>query len=114
MSSSEIDALRAALVRARAGRRSYPLALREQVVRLLEAREREGGSAWALAHDLGLALTTVLSWKHAMPAPSPFLPVVVRDDAPSREGLSLVLPGGARVEGLSFDQIVVLCRRVGS
>ena len=111
----DVDPLRAALVRARNQGRAYPIGLRAQVVQLVRQQQQRGGSAWAVAQSLGLAPTTVLGWLRDAPATSPFVAVVVRDierlDAAS---YCLVLPGGARVPGLSLDDIAALCRKVAS
>ena len=114
MASSEIDQLRAALSRARDNERTYPAALRNQVLQLAQQRQRDGGSVCALATDLGLAPTTVLGWLRGAPVASPFLPVVIRDSHAAGSTLSLLLPGGARVEGLSLEDVVALCRKASS
>ena len=111
---SETDLLRAALARARDQGRVYPPALREQVVGFVLQRQRQADSVWAAAKELGLPLTTLQAWLRAAPAPSPFLPVLVRDRPRADSPLSLLLPGGARVEGLSLDEVAALCRQVGS
>jgi hypothetical protein len=114
--STEINQLRAALAEARRRHgRAYPAELRAQVLRLVDRAEWEGRSPCAMAKSLGLAPTTLLGWQRTAPATSPFLPVVVRDLPPApRAALSLVLPSGVRVEGLSLDDVATLCRKVGS
>ena len=111
--SADIPHLRAALAAARAQGGAYPPALRARALALVEALAAEGRSTWWAANALGLAVTTLVAWRRTTPVPSPFLPVVVRDVTPVST-LCLVLPGGARVEGLSLDQVAVLCRQVGS
>lgn len=111
----DTDRLRVALARTRDEDRTYPTALRAQVVQFVRLQQERGRSACAVAQSLGLAPTTVLGWlRHAPPA-SPFVPVVVRDverfDAAS---YCLLLPGGARVPGLSLDDVAALCRKVAS
>lgn len=112
----DLDALRAALAHAREQGRTYPPALRTQVLQLVRQQQQRGGSVWAVARDLGLAVTTVLAWLRRAPAASTFVPVVVRDAPRSDTAASfcLVLPGGARVGGLSLDDVAALCRKVAS
>ena len=110
----DLERLRATLARAREHGRTYPPALRARVLQLVRQQQQCGGSAWAVAKALGLAPPTVLAWlRHA---PPPFVPIVVREAEPSASAASfcLVLPGGARVAGLSLDDVAALCRKVAS
>jgi hypothetical protein len=111
----DLTPLRAALARARDQDRTYPAALRAQVVQVVRQQQQRGGSAWAVARSLGLTPPTVLGWLRKAPPESPFIPVVVRDVArPDVASYRLVLPGGASVLGLSLDDIAALCRKVAS
>jgi hypothetical protein len=109
----DFDALRADLARARHQGRTYPPALRAQVLRLVREQQQRGSSAWAVARELGLVPTTVLNWLRRDGSPSSFVPVVVQGaDRLEDASFCLLLPGGARVPGLSLDDIAVLCRKV--
>ena len=111
----DLTPLRAALARARDQGRSYPSALRAQVVQVVRQRQQQGGSAWAVARSLGVSPPTVLGWLRKAPTASPFVPVLVRDvERPDAASYRLVLPGGASVPGLSLDDIAALCRKVAS
>ena len=107
--------LRAALARARDQGRTYPTALRAQVVEVVRQQQHRGSSAWAVARSLGVSPPTVLGWLRKAPTASPFVPVLVRDVAmPDAASYRLVLPGGACVPGLSLDDVAALCRKVAS
>jgi hypothetical protein len=113
--SHDLASLRHSLALARRSSRFYPAGLRHQVRALALAHGASFHSCSAFATTLGLPLATLRSWlRHAPAEPSQpaFLPVVVRrDDSPA---FTLLLPGGARVEGLSLDHLAALCQRVAS
>jgi transposase-like protein len=61
-----IDEIRTALVRGNEGAgRPYPAGLRVQVVAHVERRTRAGVAMAAIAAELGVAATTLLSWKRS-------------------------------------------------
>ena len=93
----------------------YPEPLRLKILAFARPHLLDGLSLWALTRSLGLTFTTLQKWLAADETPShasPFLPVLVRPALASSPPLSLVLPGGARVEGLSLDDLVTLCHKV--
>jgi hypothetical protein len=106
-----LAALRLALSAARKRSRLYPPHLRDAVLRLASGLDRSACSR--LAKQLDLPLATLRYWLDAAPAASSFLPVVVRSSAPASLH-TLLLPGGARVERLSLDDLAALCRKVAS
>ena len=112
----EVHTLRLALeaIRSHGSRFRYPPELRRRVVSLARQRLRLGHSFWASAQSLSLAFTSLQKWLAEFPDEPSFLPVVVRPDDTAPAALSLLLPGGARVEGLSLDDVASLCRKVAS
>jgi hypothetical protein len=116
-SDRDVHALRLALdaIRSHGSRFRYPPTLRRRVVALARQRLRLGHSFWASAQLLSVAFTSLQKWLLEFPDEPSFLPVVVRPDtAPAASSLALLLPGGARVEGLSLDDVATLCRKVAS
>jgi len=113
----DVHALRIDLdaIRSQGPRFRYPPQLRLRVVSFARQRLRLGHSFWASAKLLSVAFTSLQKWLVEFPDESSFLPIVVRPDAgPSASSLALLLPGGARVEGLSLDDVASLCRKVAS
>ena len=97
--------------------RGYPKPLRERVVAYAERAVAAGRPRADVAEALGLAPVTLVRWgrpRRAAVAPG-FRPVVVAPEPgrpTSAGGLTVVLPGGVRVEGLSVEQAAELCRRL--
>lgn len=113
--SDQVSALREALASARRLQRLYPLDLRQQATSVALSLGASFRSCSLVAKRLGLPPATLRSWlKSSAPPSSSFLPVVVRPSASAPASLALVLPGGARVEGLSLDDLAALCRKVSS
>lgn len=110
----ELDRLRAALALARRQAKRYPAELRAAVLAFVDCRGAEGQPPSTTALALGISPTTISNWRAQRPAPcpTPFLPVVVRQDVAARAGLRLVLPGGVWLDGLSLDDVVALCERL--
>lgn len=113
---AELNSLLLALdaIRSAGPRFLYPSDLRIRVVRFVRFRLRQGHTLWTSAKTLRLAFTTIQKWLADHPDAPSFLPVVVRPAGPAPAALSLLLPGGARVEGLSLDDVASLCRKVAS
>jgi hypothetical protein len=113
----DVHALRIDLdaIRSQGPRFRYPPQLRLRVVSFARQRLRLGHSFWASAKLLSVAFTSLQKWLVEFPDQPSFLPVVLRPDAgPVASSLALLLPGGARVEGLSLDDVAALCRKVAS
>ncbi len=108
----------------------YPEALRAFAVRYLAHALETGGTLAATAKALGVSEPTLQAWRKGqlaahrraqVPAQKQALvPVVVAGPKPLRraaEGLagtlSVVAPGGLRVEGLSLEAAAQLLRRLG-
>jgi len=109
-----LDSLRSSILAARKKSKLYPIHLRSSVLAWIRLPAQACLSTSALAKLLGLPTDTLRYWL-AHPSPtSTFLPVVVRPSAPPPAALSLLLPGGARVDGLSLDDLAFLCRRMAS
>jgi predicted transcriptional regulator len=99
----------------RPGRR-LPALLRDRILAVVRARNAAGGSLRQLAENLGLSAETLSRWLAADGAEEPRkgastrpLPVVVAAPAVT---LTLVTPGGHRLEGLSVDTAAELLGRL--
>lgn len=97
--------------------RGYPKALRARVLAYAERAAAAGRTRAEVADALGLAPVTLARWGQPARAAAPaFRPVVVAPEpvrtALAGGGVAVVLPGGVRVEGLSVEQAVELCRRL--
>jgi hypothetical protein len=99
----------------RRGRR-VPDALSRAIVEHAAAGH-EAGIAWAeMARGVGITVWTLIQWRRAYPKSqrAAFLPVAVVEP-PRRPQASLIVhgPAGLRIEGLEFDGVVELIRRLG-
>jgi hypothetical protein len=97
----------------RAGRR-IPSALRARIVEVVGERRSSGGGLSSLAAALGLRVATLSRWVSAsetVPVVGGVrpLPVVMRETS---AGLTLVSPGGWRLEGLSVVSAAELLDRL--
>lgn len=95
--------------------------LRARMVAFAESRRRDGASWMAIATELGACFETVRRWCVAS-TPTPALrlrPVeVVSDDvvvveARGARTLTVISPGGLRIEGAGVDEVVALVRALG-
>lgn len=98
----------------RPGRR-IPAALRVRLVALVRERQGAGASLRDLADSLGLSTETLTRWMATRPAALERgaerpLPVVVTSSPAA--ALTLVTPGGFRVEGLSVASVAELLARL--
>lgn len=96
--------------------RRYPAELRTEALEIAAARRKTGASTRAVAKELGIPEVTLKRWAESAgdlrcEGRAPFHEVTVRGDPPPRP--VLVLPNGARVEGLDIDGVVELIRRLG-
>ena len=99
-------------------RHGYPDHVRQAVVRYASPLVAAGRSVASLAAEVGLAPPTLGRWLAAdrPDEPSGFVPVLVDDRPPAwptgfpTATLTLVTPGGFRVEGLQLDALLVLLR----
>lgn len=111
--TDDLAALRDALAAARRKQRLYPPDLRDQALAVAHSLGASFRSCSLVAKQLGLPPATLRSWlKTAAPSSPSFLPVVVRPAALTSTSHTLLLLGGARVEGLSLDDLASLCRKV--
>jgi transposase-like protein len=102
----------------KANRRFFPAELRNKVVELALAWKSSGKSRRELASRLGVNDETLAYWMHrSVSAAKPktrVRPVRVLDaeTANSRpiSTRSVVLPSGARIEGLAMDDLIALAR----
>lgn len=135
----ELEQFRQEVERLRAGRQKgslpYPEVLRAFAVRYVAHALEGGGTFEAAASALGVSKPTLQAWRKGKPAahrrakaggePQGLVPVVVA--APKKPGrpagvqaageqagpLTVVAPGGFRVEGLSLEGAAQLLRRLG-
>ncbi|MFP2924563.1 hypothetical protein ACLESO_04980 [Pyxidicoccus sp. 3LG] len=130
----ELEQFRQEVERLRAGRQRgslpYPEALRAFAVRYLAHALETGGTLAGTAKALGVSEPTLQAWRKGQPAAHrraqapaqkhALVPVVVA--APKKPGrpaegqagtLTVVAPGGFRVEGLSLEAAAQLLRRLG-
>lgn len=100
--------------RTRSTRRRYSASEREALVAQARRMRAEGMKTAAIVNELGITAVTLARWfKEANPAPA-FLPVqlIAASTAPST-GLTLVTPGGFRLEGLTPETAVAVLRQLG-
>lgn len=91
----------------------YPEALRHLAVVHCEERRREQGSYREIAEELGISALTLSRWRDQLEPSRPpgFREVHLEDEAPkTTAALSVVTPGGVRIEGLDLAQAVELAR----
>lgn len=103
----------------KAGRRAYRAELRDDIAELALAWT-SGGNTWSeLARRLGISRETLKCWMRARTGDAPgnarMRPVRVLDAEPAPAGpravtRSLLLPSGARIEGLTMDEVITLAR----
>ena len=102
----------------RRGRRGrvYPTELRRDIESYLHDRRDEGGSPYDVAPELGISLTTLVRWRSQArrePGLPHLRPVSVLPMPPTLGGaMSVHGPRGLRIEGLDFDGVVELFRRL--
>ena len=135
----ELEQFRQEVERLRAGRQKgslpYPEALRAFAVRYVAHALEGGGTLEAAATALGVSKPTLQAWRKGKPAAhrrakagaeqQALVPVVVAEaKKPGRPAvaqaavaqtgpLTVVAPGGFRVEGLSLEAAAQLLRRLG-
>jgi transposase len=135
----ELEQFRQEVERLRAGRQKgslpYPEVLRAFAVRYVAHALEAGGTFEAAAAALGVSKPTLQAWRKGRPAAhrrakaaaegQALVPVVVAE--PKKPGrpavaqaavaqaglLTVVAPGGFRVEGLSLEAAAQLLRRLG-
>ena len=113
--SADARRLKAELSRHR-GRRC-PVELRRKAVLYTVARRAAGSTYGQVAGELGVSPAVLWKWRQTYagtPSAAALVPVEVIPDAVLCEKPVIVLPGGARVEGLSLDDIAVILRRLAA
>jgi transposase len=96
--------------RTRAGRR-YSRQLRRDAVAYLERKKRDGASVEQVASELGVSVLSLSRWSGEQARVGSLVPVEVV--VPESTELSVVTPGGYRIEGLSEESVVRLVERLG-
>lgn len=101
--------------RGSSGQRVYSAQGRRAAAALARERQRAGHSIASTARALGVHPVLLGTWmrKAEQDAPSPFLPVAVRDvplSAHPSQPVVVHVASGLRVEGLSIEQITSLMR----
>jgi len=97
------------------GRRRYGRALRAEICEAVQRRRSAGETYAAIAADLGIAKSLLAGWMRDYARGAPVREVVVTTEAAPAganggKKLSLRLPGGAVVEGLSVEDVAELLR----
>lgn len=92
----------------------YSPGLRALAVEYCGRQRRSGGSLREIAEDLGVSTLTLSRWLEEPPAVG-FRPVeVIADpevsDHEKASSLCALTPGGLRIEGLSWSQVMELAR----
>lgn len=86
---------------------------RAQVIDYVLAH-RHARSLADLADEIGVHMRTLYRWLEHDPPRAPITPVVVVEDPEDRQARPVVvLPSGARIEGLDVAAIAELVRRLG-
>lgn len=103
----------------KAGRRAYRAELRDDIAELALAWT-SGGNTWSeLARRLGISRETLKCWMRSRTGDAQgnarMRPVRVLDTEAAPAGPravthSLLLPSGARIEGLTMDELITLAR----
>jgi transposase-like protein len=94
-----------------AGHREYDEELRAGIVEYVSRRQDEGATQAAVARELGITQRTIWGWMRRERR-DVVRPVVLVEDVPveSTRGRTLVLPSGARIEGLTLGDVLELLR----
>ena len=98
----------------------YPAALKKRVISFAEHRRGAGESWGVISSELGMCFETLRRWCVCR-QPVAMKPVKVIDAPPSAalvmasrpSSLSVVSPGGLRVEGVTLEDVVALVRVLG-
>jgi hypothetical protein len=99
--------------RPRRSRDGYPVDVREAVVAAAPAYREAGWTPNGLAVELGLAPTTLAKWLRQSVASSFRQVSIVSAPVPwTRVSLTLITPGGFRLEGLDLDTAAALVARL--
>jgi len=94
------------------GRRRYGADLRNRVVDLAVRWRSKGHAVSKLARELGVRDSMLSEWLRKSASKRRVRSVEVVDEAPSSHvGLTMKLPSGARIEGLSLEDVVLLLRQ---
>ena len=92
-------------------RRRFTESQRREALSYLEVRIEEGASVVEVADELALGQTTLIRWRQSLRRPS-FVQVEA-ETGPASESMTVVSPGGYRVEGVSVEQVTELLSRLG-
>jgi len=95
--------------RPRAGRR-YPDELRRLAVEHYRARREAGVARYEIAAELGVSSLTLKRWLEAVPTFGVLRPVRIIETVETSNLLTLVTPGGLRIEGVSWEQALDAAR----
>ena len=113
----EARVLKRELSRGERGRgKRYAVELRQRVREWALGRRRDGISWTQISEELGLGQDTVRRWcvePRASKTSRSLLPVKVVAQATESGRLSLVSPGGFRIEGLTLAEAATLLRALG-
>ena len=104
------DLQRAIAAWRRRGGRRYPAALRTRVAAWVARRRGEGAWWCDVARPLGIPAATLARWAEpTADGPLALRPVDVID-APPDGAVTVVLPGGVRLEGVAVADVIAILR----
>jgi hypothetical protein len=112
--SKEAEKLRRELARVETGRgRRYPTELRQRVVAWAKQRHVEGASWETIKEELGQKFDTVRRWCLAAGSSRALVPVRVVARRTEPRLVSVVSPGGFRIDGVTMAEAAALLRELG-
>ena len=71
----------------------------------------QGVDLWRAAAEIGISAEDLAAWSRESSSAPLLVPVCIKDEAEQRK-LVVILGCGARIEGLSLDDVVELARRL--
>ena len=91
-----------------------PEELRAEVIRYAEERRRSGDGVRKIARSLGVSPESIRRWTTpgTIKRTRALVPVVVREQDEGVKALTVVAPGGYRVEGLTVSSAAALLREL--
>ena len=117
MKRDEEASLRAAIKAVRQGRERprFPRNLKDRIFEFVRRHHAEDESIRSIAERLGMRRQTLWNWKKHWDQPVAMLrtvEVVSEMPAPVERRVTVVGPGGSRVEDLSLDEVAELWRKL--
>jgi hypothetical protein len=124
MTMRKVTTLREEIAAHEAARgKRYDTALKARVIAFAERRRGAGHSWEMISTELGMCFETLRRWCVDRPSKAAAMKTVKVIDAPSpgslvvasrpSSPLSVVSPGGLRIEGITLDEVIALLRVLG-